>query len=129
MPARDAATGLCLAWCGRHCERLSRARGVPLSAGQSNLSSRDMAALGILLAAFANLGIKPKTVISSEGELHYIATAAALLRDDYTFPTSEFERLIDGFAHVGTYKFRLYEVKSVPAELPNFHQWFVSIYL
>ena len=68
MNSRDAAAGLCLAWCGRHCERLSRARGVPLSTGQSNLSSRDMAALGILLAAFANLGIKPKTVISSEGD-------------------------------------------------------------
>lgn len=91
--------------------------------------SRDLAALGVLLAAFANLGITPETVTGSEGELHYTATAVAHLRDDYTFPTSEFERLIDAFARVGTYKFHLYDVKSVPAELPNFHRWFVSIYL
>lgn len=91
--------------------------------------SRDLAALGVLLAAFADLGIKPETVTGSEGELHYTATATALLRDDYVFPVDELGRLIDAFAHVGTYKFHLYDIKCVPAELPNFHRWFVSIYL
>lgn len=93
------------------------------------MPARDAAAVGLFLLALANLDLFAQEITFSDAGNHYAAIATLLLRDDYIFPADELERLMDAYAHVGTYKFHLYEVKSVPAELTNFHQWFVSIYL
>ena len=94
-------------------------------------NAEDAVVWGKLLVALGELNILPQDPVAWDYGPHRLYQVSILTRDDEPFllMVDQFCASLDRLNTVGTIKPQFYSIENYPAEFPNFHRDYLTIYI
>lgn len=94
-------------------------------------SVEDAVVFGKLLTALGELNILPQDPVAWDYGPHRLYQVSIITRDDkpFQFMVDQFCANLNRLNAVGTVKPQFYSTESYPAEVPNFHRDYLTVYI
>ena len=94
-------------------------------------NAEDMVVWGKLLAVLGELNILPQNPAAWDYGPHRLYQVAILTWDDepFEFLVDQFCTNLDSLNTVGAIKPQFYGIESYPAEFPNQHRYYLTLYI